>query len=610
MESEITSNQSPLAGLYRSTRQRRSSPLAATRSRRGSPLSYTVPDPPFPPPPARNPLTTSYDKFDDSDDEGKAPQLSALARMLLDEFPEPEAAETKKEEEQENEKQEKSDEGLRRSPLSRYSISRKRITWSQSPDPEERSGSATRTGSSQGSSQGSSRRFTTSRDGSPDRPTGQEFVTPAAVPRHSRRAYSGGQYTKTEGSGSAGDTATHEEQPETRYNPSGYASIVRPGAGTAGGLPPSTTASAMRWKRAGRGLLGPVGGAPRRGPRRESDLLDADEERRDNDGIPEGNSSSPEEADERESSNGVISRSRMGSASPTSGEDKETNYEPEPIPAISRRPRRASPQSLSDQYQMNVYHSVSPETNIGHSTDNAGSASPVSAMARAAATIATTPVPALVPQAKSDKENMPPPAFRRPAMAASSYKRLDNTLEKPPPPVFQAPPALPTKMEPRAPASSPPEKRALAAKTSNTPLRPVRPAPPPPPPPKMSMLEAVTATAGAAATKTSQNTRRTRSTVTINGKPYRRLDAIGKGGSCKVYKVMAENHKIFAMKKVTFHEQDGPAAILGYKGEIDLLKRLSGEERVIRLYDYEMNEEKQALTMVNWLDASYLLSLC
>jgi len=590
MESEIASNQSPLAGLYRSTRQRRSSPLAATRSRRGSPLSYTAPDPPFPSVAARNALAASYDKFDDSDDEGKAPQLSALARMLLDEFPEPGVLETKKEDEQE--KQEIADEGLRRSPLSRYSISRKRITWSQSPDPEERSGSAPRTGSSQGSS----RRFTTSRDGSPDRPTGREFVTPAAAPRYSRRAYSGGQDTKTDGLGLAGATATHDEQLETRYNLSGYASIVRSGAVNAGPLPQSTTASAMRWKRAGRGLLGPVGGAPRRGPRRESDPSDVDEGRRDNDDIPERNSSSPEEAGERESSNGDISRPRMGSASPTSGDGKETHYEPEPIPTISRRPRRASPESLSGQYQMNVYYSASPESDIGHVADVGRSASPVSGTSRPTP-IVTTPATAPAPQAKSDKENMPPPAFRRPAIATSSYKRLDSTLEKPPPPVFQGPPVLPSKMEPLAPASPPPEKRALTAKTGNTPLRPVRQAPPPPPP-KMSLLEAVTATAGAAATKTSQNTRKNRSTVTINGKPYRRLDAIGKGGSCKVYKVMAENHKMFAMKKVTFHEQDGPAAILGYKGEIDLLKRLSGEERVIRLYDYEMNEEKQTLTMV------------
>ncbi|TGZ77965.1 kinase-like protein [Ascodesmis nigricans] len=110
----------------------------------------------------------------------------------------------------------------------------------------------------------------------------------------------------------------------------------------------------------------------------------------------------------------------------------------------------------------------------------------------------------------------------------------------------------------------------------------------------MSMLQTMTATAGAATT----NQRRSRATVSINGKVYRRLDIMGKGGSSKVYKVMAENYKMFAMKKVTFHANDGEAAIRGYKGEIELLRTLTGEDRVIQLYDWELNEEKQTLTML------------
>jgi serine/threonine-protein kinase TTK/MPS1 len=136
------------------------------------------------------------------------------------------------------------------------------------------------------------------------------------------------------------------------------------------------------------------------------------------------------------------------------------------------------------------------------------------------------------------------------------------------------------------------KKNVLSSRNGNTPLRPA------PPPPKMSMLEAVTASAGASATASSQSSRRQRSVVHVNGKPYRRLDTIGKGGSCKVYKVMAENFKMLAMKKVNFSSQDGEAAIRGYKGEIDLLRKLSGVDRVIRLYDWEINDEKQSLTMV------------
>jgi serine/threonine-protein kinase TTK/MPS1 len=515
-------------------------------------------------------LASTFDNADDSDDEGKAPQLSALARMLLDEFPEPGATPEAKAEEKKVE-----DERLRRSPLSRYSVSRKRITWSQSsPDSTEL---PTRTGSS-----GGSQRYA-SREGSPDRPSGQEFVTPALPTRYGRRINS--SFSRNEGAmfnGSQDTAGLNEEQLETRYN--GYGSVVRPTTGAAGGFLPSTTASAARWKRPGRGLLGPVGGAPRRGPRRESDQS-SDEQR---DQGEERNSSSPEEARSSEE------RSRRGSYNTTPKEEEKADIsmeDPEPVPTISRRPRRASPESLLEQYKMSSYNSVSPDAEMGRASPPLSNSPPKLSMSRAAAVAATAAAPA----PKSDKENMPPPTFRRPVV-----KRLDTSTEKPP--VFQATPVSPISMQsnkPLAPSPVPEKGRVLSHKTSNTPMRPQpsRPAPPPPPP-KMSMLEAVTATAGAATTTSSQNVRRNRSTVHINGKPYRRLDAIGKGGSCKVYKVMAENHKMFAMKKVTFHEQDGEAAIRGYKGEIELLKKLSGEERVIRLYDYELNEEKQTLTMV------------
>jgi serine/threonine-protein kinase TTK/MPS1 len=573
MSAETSTHQSPLAGLYRPTRQRRSSPLAATRgSRRNSPLSYNGAESPV-----LAPLSSKFDNVDDSDDEGKAPQLSALARMLLDEFPEPGATPDAKaaEEQKKNE-----DEGLRRSPLSRYSVSRKRITWSQS-SPDSTELPSTRTGSS-----GGSQRYA-SREGSPDRPSGQEFVTPALPTRYGRRTVNS-SFSRTDGGLSNGsqDTAgLNEEQPETKYG--GYGSVVRPAPGTAGGFLPSTTASAMRWKRPGRGLLGPVGGAPRRGPRRESDQ--SSDEQRDQ-------GSSPEEARERGSSQ---EDSRRGSLSTTPKEEEKADIsmeDPEPMPTISRRPRRASPESLSEQYKMGgSYNSISPEAELGRASPPLSTSPPKLSMSRAAAAAVAATTAAPAPPQKSDKENMPPPTFRRPVL-----KRLDTSTEKPP--VFQAPPVSPIGMQsnkPLAPSPVPEKGRVLSHKTSNTPIRPQpsRPAPPPPPP-KMSMLEAATATAGAAATTSSQNARRNRSTVHINGKPYRRLDAIGKGGSCKVYKVMAENHKMFAMKKVTFHEQDGEAAIRGYKGEIELLKKLSGEERVIRLYDYELNEEKQTLTMV------------
>ncbi|KKZ67042.1 hypothetical protein EMCG_07274 [[Emmonsia] crescens] len=176
------------------------------------------------------------------------------------------------------------------------------------------------------------------------------------------------------------------------------------------------------------------------------------------------------------------------------------------------------------------------------------------------------------------QENDPPPTFRRPkpqgfslldkAEKFSVIYDDDKEVAKPAPPTIS----------PRKP---------LALRDNNTPHRPA------PPPPKMSVLETATAPAGA----TSSQARRKRVQVTINRKPFTRLDCIGRGGSSRVYRVMAENCKIFALKRVNLEDVD-PIALAGYKGEIDLLKRLENVDRVVRLFDYEINEEKHALSVL------------
>jgi len=107
------------------------------------------------------------------------------------------------------------------------------------------------------------------------------------------------------------------------------------------------------------------------------------------------------------------------------------------------------------------------------------------------------------------------------------------------------------------------------------------------------MLETATAQGGSATTAT----RKKRQHVVVNGRQYLRLDQIGRGGSAKVYKVMAENFKMLAMKKVSLDKQD-EASIRGFKQEIDLLERLENEDRVVHIYDYEVNDEKGTLTVV------------
>ncbi|OAX83284.1 TTK protein kinase [Emergomyces africanus] len=178
----------------------------------------------------------------------------------------------------------------------------------------------------------------------------------------------------------------------------------------------------------------------------------------------------------------------------------------------------------------------------------------------------------------ASQENDPPPTFRRTkpqgfslldkAEKFSVIYDDDKELAKPAPPTIS----------PRKP---------LATRDNNTPHRPA------PPPPKMSVLETATAPAGA----TSSQARRKRVQVTINRKPFTRLDCIGRGGSSRVYRVMAENCKIFALKRVNLEDVD-PIALAGYKGEIDLLKRLENVDRVVRLFDFEINEEKHALSVL------------
>lgn len=140
----------------------------------------------------------------------------------------------------------------------------------------------------------------------------------------------------------------------------------------------------------------------------------------------------------------------------------------------------------------------------------------------------------------------------------------------------------------------------LAPVSANTPRRP---APPPPvrnpgavPPPRMSVLETATAAAGASTTKT----KRRRAHLSVNGKVYSQMGRLGKGGSSDVYRVMAENCKMFALKRVKLEDAD-ETAVMGYKGEIDLLRKLEDVERVVRLFDYEVDDSKQILSVVSIL---------
>ena len=189
-------------------------------------------------------------------------------------------------------------------------------------------------------------------------------------------------------------------------------------------------------------------------------------------------------------------------------------------------------------------------------------------------------IPALRPSLPSahDQENEAPPTFRRNKQAPLIHL---NKMEKVP--------VRPESIDLSALKTASPERRPLAPRSQNTPRRPA------PPPPKMSILAAATSTAGAATASHASNKR---NKLKVNGTQYTRLDCIGRGGSSRVYRVMAENSRFFALKRVSLEDAD-EMAVRGFKGEIDLLKKLEGVERVIRLYDFELNEEKGTLSVVS-----------
>lgn len=188
--------------------------------------------------------------------------------------------------------------------------------------------------------------------------------------------------------------------------------------------------------------------------------------------------------------------------------------------------------------------------------------------------------------ASQDQENLPVSSIQRPE--PGSYIKMDPGSTMKPVDSIKKSMAVPERIavhreQPAAPRD------VLAPKSSNTPHRQA-----PPPPPKMSVLDTATAAAGAATTKTKKR----RVMFPINGKNYTQVGGrLGKGGSSDVYQVMAENSKMFALKRVKLSDAD-ESAIMGYKGEIELLKKLKDEDRVVQLFDYHVDEEKQCLYVV------------
>ncbi len=203
------------------------------------------------------------------------------------------------------------------------------------------------------------------------------------------------------------------------------------------------------------------------------------------------------------------------------------------------------------------------------------------------------PSPVIPEPTNENKENDAPAELLSavPASRRAIGTRF-NPNGKPPAPIVAEP------VEP-IPAYAPAIPQILAARPLNTSQRPAPP--PPPPPPKMSVAE--TATTAAGASTTVQASKKKQFLLRVNGKTYTRIDSLGRGGSGKVYRVSAENGKLLALKRVSLENLDD-RVIKGYHGEIDLLQRLVGVNRVIQLIDHEFNAEKKMLSLVSLLPHS------
>ncbi|ROW00383.1 hypothetical protein VMCG_07227 [Cytospora schulzeri] len=203
--------------------------------------------------------------------------------------------------------------------------------------------------------------------------------------------------------------------------------------------------------------------------------------------------------------------------------------------------------------------------------------------------------PPELPSARDQENGMPAPStFQRQKPSLSVFP--DKDMGKNPP---QSPSLVEVGSRQVHRAYSP-ERPILATISQNvqkTPqvVIPMQRFAPPPPPPKMSVLDAATATAGAATAK--EAAKKKSIILKVNGRSYQRVDCIGRGGSAKVYRVTAENGKMFALKRVNIENAD-ENTVRGYKGEINLLQKLANVERVIRLYDFELNEEKHVLSLL------------
>lgn len=77
-----------------------------------------------------------------------------------------------------------------------------------------------------------------------------------------------------------------------------------------------------------------------------------------------------------------------------------------------------------------------------------------------------------------------------------------------------------------------------------------------------------------------------RPSICINNSVFFILELIGKGAYGKVFKVIGEDYKIYALKKVKVDPSE-PKNMENLANELELLCKLRGKDHIIQMYDYE-----------------------
>ena len=199
------------------------------------------------------------------------------------------------------------------------------------------------------------------------------------------------------------------------------------------------------------------------------------------------------------------------------------------------------------------------------------------------------PPPPSLPSANDYSVNAPPSSTRE--HTTSLRNRLAGAMEK-----YGAMSAPRTSRSERTPSTTahtpmdPPRAPALAA-TAPRAVRAVENTP------TAMGSERKTGHAAPSANKYTDRPREDENTVIVNGVKYTKLECIGQGGTCKVFKVVSPKRKILALKRIRLDGRENET-IAGFIDEIKLLKTLRGRDNIIQLIDAEVCMNERLIFMV------------